>query len=350
MSSTTAAKLNMEYTKFPTVMLAKLPQGEQQKDGAVNFVPITGGRRYTANQLGILAITHKFRSTYSSYAKLPHYVYERELGISHATVNRNLKELKKNKVLIQKENVSDYYIDPKLKFSEKNYIIVYNFLNEKISLGRTEKKLTFNAVLLLSFMLNHYFEVKKAAKEKDGRNNIKPEEAYFIGGKQRLATLLNVAESTANDAVWELMNTGAIYRKAYYINDQCKDVVIEGKGNSRSLQTCYILNSKLIRMAERVHARLDVARDRKIARADKQAQKEERQKAKEQKVAHKKKSTKAEQRKREFDILKSLYDPAEGEPSDHISKIWRADLYNVKPKPPEPFDEFEPNPDDKIIK
>lgn len=349
MQSANVKQFNMGYTKFPTAMLAKLPK-DAREDGAVNFVPNTGARRFKANQLGILSVTHKYRSTYSSLIKLPHYVYERELGLSHSTVNRNLALLREQNILVRKENVSDYYIDPKIEFSEKSYVVVYSFLNEKLQLGgKCDKKLTFNAVLLLSFMLNHYFSIKKSAG-KNGRNNIKPEEAFFIGGKQRLASLLNVAESTANDAVWELMNVGAIYRKAYCIDNNYENLVSDGKGNSRSLLTCYILNSKLIRMAERVHARVDNAHTQKIERADKQAQREERQRQKELKRKRKTSENSGESDKtitqtRTYGQSKAYTAKAAQRQRDN--KVF-ASLYAAEPpEPPDPFEEFGPLPDNK---
>lgn len=379
MAASNAKQLNMGYSYFPTAMLAKMSQSKRRNgnvkddnaetvrgifgfnqaekstaptkdNGAAQFIPKNGSKRYSANQLAIINLTHKMRSTFADFGKLTHALFERQLNLSHVTVNHNLAQLRKEGILQRENGVNDYCINPDIKFSEKSYIVIYNYLFDKIDLGREAKKLNFNAVILLCFIINRYFEIKEKAAKK-GKNNIKPEDAYFVGGKKRVATLLNVAESTANDAVWELLRTAAIYRKAFYIDDNCQEVICDGKGNSGNKQTVYILNSKIIRLCEKVRAKMDKTAQKRAQKAEKAAQRAERQEAKNYKQHSKKarnRNDKAAQRQRDFDILKKLYNEFAEEENETTDKPrgvvdeWASTIEKMRcgAEPPEPFEEF----------
>lgn len=377
MAASNAKQLNMGYSYFPTAMLAKMPQLKRRNgnvkddnaetvrgifgfnqteestaptkdNGATYFIPKSGSKRYSANQLAIINLTHKMRSTYADFGRLTHALFERQLNLSHVTVNHNLAQLRKDGILQRENGVNDYFINPDIKFSEKSYIIIYSYLFDKIDLGREAKKLNFNAIILLCFIISHYFEVKEKAAKK-GKNNIKPEDAYFIGGKKRIATLLNVAESTANDAVWELLRTAAIYRKALYIDDNCQEVICNGKGNSGVKQTVYILNSKIIRWCEKVRAQMGKTAQKRTQKAEKIAQRAECHEAKKYKHNNKKarkRLNKAEQRLRGLEILKSLYNDAEEkeyiDANDGILNGWADTLEKMRrgAEPSKPFEEF----------
>ena len=369
MANNSAVKLNMGFMYLPTPFLAKISKPKRRRnrvnnsdaqavsdifginqnagaapkknDGAANFKPKNGKQRYSANQLKILTLIHKMRETFGDLGRLPHSLFERELELSHATVNHNLAYLRDDDGIITRENgVNDYYINPDITFSEKDYIIIYNFLLEKLNVGGDVKKLNYNAIILLCYIIRHYFKVKEKAA-KDGRNNIKPEEAYFVGGKERVATLLNVAESTANDAAWELMKTAAIYRKAFYIDDKCQEVICDGKGNSSDRQTVYILNSKIIRMCEKVRAQIEKRKEKRTKKAAKDAQQAERREAKEYKQHANKarrRNDKAEQRKRTYEALQQWAN----EDAHSVLDDWAPSIEKMRStaEPPEPFEEF----------
>ena len=350
MATTNAAQLNMGFMYFPTALLAKMPKPKRraavkQNDvedveklfgfnqteeptqakntGAFNFIPKNGKKRYSANSLATLGVINKIRSTFESFGRLPHALFERVLNRAHVTINHSLAKLRTDGIIIRGENgVNDYYINPEFEFSEKDYVTVYEFLLEANDFGGVVKKLNFNAVLLLCFMLREYYRiVKEKTKEGKSKNNIKPEDAYFIAGKQRIASLLNIPESTANDAIWELMDTEAVFRKAFDVN---KEKVCDGKGNSGAKQTVLILNSKVIRLCDKVRAKMDAAKKKRTKKAQKAAQKaepkEERKSSKQRNKKTQKHLSKAEQRQQDYDILQSLYEPEQPEPFEEFTQ------------------------------
>ncbi len=253
MAASSAAKLNMKYSFFPVAFLAK--QSEEQGDVVPAFKPI-GQKRLSANQLALLTVIEKMRMSFGYAGRITHAMVEKILHISHTTVNHNLAKLR-NYNVIQREadSVNVYSLNPDIEFNSKPYIILYDFLFDTIGFGKYVKKLNFNPILLVHYMINHYFEVADREAEK-GNYNIKPDEAYFVGGKQRVASLLNIAESTANDAVWELLDTKCIYRKALYVDAKGNEVISNGKGNSKNKQTVYVLNSKLVRLCKKIRKQI----------------------------------------------------------------------------------------------
>ncbi|MCM1441560.1 MAG: hypothetical protein NC131_20490 [Roseburia sp.] len=334
MTAINAAQLNMDYMYMPTAFLAKPPQPKRRtrvqskdeelvcdifgypktsesepKQANIPFKP-KNGRRLNSSCLKILTFVNKIRSTFGSDDRLSHKRFEDELKLSHGTVNANLKLLRASEEFLTRKNgVNDYYINSDIQFKEKPYIIIYNFLLEEIGFDKKPaQRLNTNAVLLLSFMLGHYFEVEKAEK-KNGKNNITVEDARFVGGKARIATLLNVPESTANDAINELIGVAAIYRHAMYYDDKGNEMICEGKGKSRNLQTVYILNNDLVRLVKKVRAQMDKLKEKRAKKAQKTAQKAEKQKVKDEYKQHdkkaKKKRDRAEQRAQDYNNLRA---------------------------------------------
>ena len=379
MATAKAAKLNMGYMYLPTAMLAKVPQpkssatvsdsdariiadifGHEQNTenvavtdtGAEHFIPKNGKKRYSGNCVLLTGIINKIRSTFGSRIKITHKLLEDEANISHVTVNHALKLLRDDDVLERKGGVSDYYINSDIEFSEKDYITIYSFLSEEINFGGVVKKLTVNAALYLCFMLRHYYNVKEKAAEA-GRNNIKPEEAYFLGGKQRVASTLNIPESTANDVIWELLNTKCIHRYALDENGN----ICKGKGNSRSKETVYVLRSKVIRACNKVRTEMDAAKEKRqkaALRAEeaalRAAERKERAEAKKARKAAQSDdgyTAIAKQRQRDYDALKSLHDKYAAQEADIRSQDNVTEL-------PEPFEVFSQHggqpPTDKLNK
>lgn len=232
-------QLNTCYIDVPRAYFAKVDK--HAKYGAGNFVP-AGAPRLSANSIAMLAFINARHAMYDDADRISYADFSSALGLCGGAVCHNLRSLKEQGFISQKAQ-SVYAIER--TFSSREKVRVYSsLLNDMLDLGGVVKKLTKNAVMLLSEIIAHRLR---------GGNNPKP----FIGGVRRVAKLLNVPLSTAHDVISELAATKAIYIKCVSEDTAGNSIVAPGFGNSKARRTGYELNGELLRKIKKIESALE---------------------------------------------------------------------------------------------
>jgi len=229
MSEAKAKKLNINSLDVPRAFFGKERHREY---GSAAFVPKNGARRFTATKILQLGLMHTENIMFGNLNTMPYSAFTDELYCSRPTVGRNLQELDADKI-IKKIRKSKYEI--LADYSEEKTVTVYSFLlEEKLKLGGRVKRLSKNAVLYLSEAIAAMLEGKNGGK-------------YFIGGNKRVATLLNVAHSTAWYVIKELIDTKALYIKCLHYDEAGNEIIKSGAGSSSKEITVYEVNDEILR-------------------------------------------------------------------------------------------------------
>lgn len=248
-----AEKLNNNLIAFPRAFLGKLKydkDGNLINDGAENFIPKSGKRRYRSSAEIILGAIHKINSKYDGKVKLTYELLHEETGLCSATIWRNLNDLEEDGIL-EFNGTSRYCIVP--EFSKSSHFIIYSFLlEEELNLGKKNiiKKLSKNAVLLLCEIIAFYLNEGNRYK-------------YFRSGEKRAAATLKVALSTAYGIIEELIKVGAINRKVAYKDSAGNIIIKNGAGKSNVEYTIFTVNPKLLSRCKRIKEEAERKREGK---------------------------------------------------------------------------------------
>ncbi len=222
MVATATEKLNNHFSVVSEKLLGK--------NGAKHFT--NGGKRFPASKIlsaGLLATRAAVLGDgcTTSYAD-----FKNELGYVPATTARNVAELTRGELF--KRNGQSKYTTA-FDFDVKHGLPIYHFLKTEEFNG---KRLSGNAVLFASNLIRHYSNPDRKQK-------------YFIGGEKRVATFLNVAESTAHGVINELLHADVMLR--FMMHD---GKLTAGKGINADYPTVYIVNDKVMKRVADIHKQI----------------------------------------------------------------------------------------------
>lgn len=167
-------------------------------------------------------------------------------NVSHPTACTALKSLRDNEVLVR-TGQSEYSKAVDFIPVKSDYIPVYTFLYDfTYNHNGKRKHLSKNAILILCLFFRDVFNPKRDAKlkpqyfiSKSGRKT-----AFFCGGKNRIASALNISGATATRAINELLKAKLIFRGVCHFEND-KWTISEGIGINNDYLSAYIISNAL---------------------------------------------------------------------------------------------------------
>lgn len=238
----TAKKLNMNSLSVPWAFFGKK---RHERNGSGNFIPKNGGRRLSSAAIAELSLIHTETVMFGNLNLMPYSAFTSELHKSRPTVCRGLKEIIQNEI-VERPRQSKYTINA--EYSDEYTLTVYSFLyEEEFDLGGVVRKLTLNEAYYASLIIAFYLNPKNKGE-------------YFVGGRKRASSAINVAESTAAYVADRLIDTKIIFRNAMKKDSAGNYIISDGKGNSKNELTVYKVNPEILKRCRKIEAEKEKAR------------------------------------------------------------------------------------------